>query len=222
MRDSFVFYRSFYEALLGMDKENQADCLMAVADYALNGKEPTMTPTVRMFFTLVRPQIDANNQKFENGKKGGRPRNQTETETKPKNNQEETKAKPNVNVNGNVNEKEKDTLKGIKKEKISFSDVDDWESLFTYWEENKKGGRYKNVESRQRMLDRLKELTGHNLEFAKQAICHCIDNGYQGFSNGNELFYKTQKIPIKTIETKPDAFEVFHQAMSEIRRRATQ
>jgi len=103
MRDSFVFYRSFYEALVGMDKENQADCLMAIADYALNGNEPTLTPAVRMFFTLVRPQIDANNQKFENGKKGGRPKNQTETEIKPKNNQEETKAEPNVNVNENVN-----------------------------------------------------------------------------------------------------------------------
>lgn len=119
-------------------------------------------------------------------------------------------------------QKQESLKKNKQKEKISFSDVDDWESLFTYWEENKKGGRYKNVESRQRMLDRLKELTGHNLEFAKQAICHCIDNGYQGFSNGNELFYKTQKIPIKTVETKPDAFEVFHQAMSEIRRRAAQ
>lgn len=104
MRDSFVFYRSFYEALLGMSSENQGDCLMAVANYAINGIEPEgMTPEVRMFFTLVKPQIDKNNQKYENGKNGGRPNNQTETKIKPKNNQTETKPKANVNDNVNVN-----------------------------------------------------------------------------------------------------------------------
>ena len=42
MKESFIFYRSFYEALVGMDKQNQADCLMAIADYALNDKEPKL------------------------------------------------------------------------------------------------------------------------------------------------------------------------------------
>ena len=99
-KESFIFYRSFYEALTGMSKEKQADCLMAIANYALNGEEPELTPEVRLFFTLVKPQIDANNQRFLNGKKGGRPK---KTETKPKNNQTETETKPNVNVNVNDN-----------------------------------------------------------------------------------------------------------------------
>lgn len=80
-----------------------------------------------------------------------------------------------------------------KVKKISFSDVLDWESLFTYWEENKKGGRYKNEESRQRMLGKLKELTGNDFSLAKLSICHAIDNKYQGFCNGSELFYKPPK-----------------------------
>lgn len=107
MKDSFVFYRSFFEALKGMDKESQADCLMAIADYALNDTEPTLSPSVRMFFTLVKPQLDANKKRFENGSKGGRPKkpnnNQTETKTKPNNNQTITKQEPNVNDNVNVN-----------------------------------------------------------------------------------------------------------------------
>jgi len=217
MRESFVFYRSFYESLLGMSPENQGDCLMAVANYALNGEEPkTLTPEVRMFFTLVKPQIDANNQRFENGckgaeygKLGGRPKKHQDcekqtpnTENKnpeitPKKPQENPKQTPNVNVNDNVNVlKEKIN----KKEKISFLDVFDWKSLFTYWEENKKGGKYKNDESRARMLAKLKELTHNDLEFAKAAICHAIDNNYQGFCNGNELFYKPPK-------TKQGAYE---------------
>jgi hypothetical protein len=86
-----------------------------------------------------------------------------------------------------------DKKKNKQKEKISFSDVFDWESLFQYWEENKKGGAYKTDESRQRMLAKLKELTCGDFEFAKQTICHAVDNKYQGFCNGGELFYKPPK-----------------------------
>ena len=212
MRDSFVFYRSFYEALKGMDKNVQADCLMALAQYALDGDMPDLTPEVRMFMTLAKQQIDANNQKFVNGSKGGRPKrinNQTETKTEPKENQTETGIKQKEkNKNTPLNPQEEKnkiypplTPKGVvpqnKKspKKISFSDVLDWESLFDYWESWKKGGRYKNAESRSRMLAKLKELTGNDFDLAKRAICHCVDSGYQGFANGAGLFYKPSKDP---------------------------
>jgi len=114
-------------------------------------------------------------------------------------------------------EKEKE-----KKKKLSFDDVSDWNDLMTYWEENKKGGKYKSDDSRERMLERLKCLTGNDFDFAKQAICHCIDNGYQGFCNGNELYYKLRKPRWKTIDTKPDAYEEFSLAVEEMKRRVAQ
>lgn len=117
-RESFIFYRSFFEALVGMENDVQGQCLMALADYALNGKEPTMTPEVRMFFTLIKPQIDANNKKYENGCKGGRPKNQTETKTKPKDNQTKTEPKPNDNVNDNVNVYKKENTIKEKRETV--------------------------------------------------------------------------------------------------------
>ena len=136
MRESFVFYRSFFEALVGMDKESQADCLMAIADYALNGTEPTLTPAVRMFFTLIKPQLDANNQRFENGckgaefgKLGGRPKkpqeNPKETPKKP---QENPKQTPNVNdnVNVNVNVNNNPPISPLKP-KIKKLVSDDWQ-----------------------------------------------------------------------------------------------
>lgn len=115
-RESFIFYRSFFEALLDMDKESQADCLMAIADYALNGKNPKMTPAVRMFFTLIKPQLDANQKKYENGCKGaefgkfgGRPKkNPEKTPEKPQENPNRT---PNDNDNVNVNVYKKETNK---------------------------------------------------------------------------------------------------------------
>lgn len=107
-RESFIFYRSFFEALLTMSADVQGKCLMALAEYALNGKDPEMTPEVRLFFTLAKPQIDANNKKYENGCKGaefgkfgGRPKkNPNKTPEKPLDNPNKT---PNDNVNDNDN-----------------------------------------------------------------------------------------------------------------------
>ena len=73
-RDSIVFYRSFYEAIRLQPKKIQADIYNAVLDYAFNGTEPNISPAAMSIFYLIKPQIDANNKKFEDGRKGGRPR----------------------------------------------------------------------------------------------------------------------------------------------------
>ena len=38
MRDSFIFYRSFYEATQYLEKEQKADLFDAIANYALTQK----------------------------------------------------------------------------------------------------------------------------------------------------------------------------------------
>ncbi len=103
-----------------------------------------------------------------------------------------SKGKP---ITNNINEEQETKKKNKQKEKISFSDVFDWESLFCYWEHWKKGGKYKTCESRKRKLEELQRLTGSDFELAKRVICHCVDQRYQGFSNGSELFYKPPKDP---------------------------
>lgn len=108
MRDSIVFYRSFYEAIKEIPLEEQGVVYNAIYGYALDGIEPELTGVAKAIFLLVKPQIDANNAKYENGKKGGKPKsNQNVTKTEPKPNQNETKVEPNVNVNENVNENDK-------------------------------------------------------------------------------------------------------------------
>jgi len=114
-RESFVFYRSFAEAVKNMDKETKADFLDALCAYALDGEETDCEGIVAAFMSLVKPQIDANNQRYENGKRGGRPKNQEKTEEEPNKNQTETKTEPNVNVNVNVNDNDNDN--DLKKEK---------------------------------------------------------------------------------------------------------
>ena len=123
MRDSFVFYRSFYDAIKDLPRDVQGEIYTAIMEYSLYGKETeNLKPIARSVFTLMKPQIDVNNKRFENGKKGGRPKsgnepdgNQEETKEKPSNNQSETKSKPNVNDNVNANENKDNTPNGVSK-----------------------------------------------------------------------------------------------------------
>ncbi len=120
-RDSFVFYRSFYEAICELSDKEIADTLKALSEYALNGIEPNCSGIAKAIYIMAKPQLDANTKRYQNGTKGGRPNdseepsgNQTVTNRKPNNNQSitkqepnrnqtQTKPEPNVNDNDNVN-----------------------------------------------------------------------------------------------------------------------
>lgn len=106
MRDSFVFYRSFYESIKLLPKKYQLQCFDALCNYALNDAPLEKLPgTVEAILKSFKPQVDANNRRYENGCKGGRPKgNREETKTKPNNNQTVSKAKRNDNDNDNVND----------------------------------------------------------------------------------------------------------------------
>lgn len=107
MRESFVFYESFYLAISELSAAQQSKIFQAICRYALYEEEPELKGSSAAVFRLVKPQIDANNRRYENGKKGaehgvkgGRPKNPKETPNKPLNNPNVT---PNVNVNVPVN-----------------------------------------------------------------------------------------------------------------------
>ena len=140
MRNSFIFYRSFYEAIKDLPRDIQGEIYTAIMEYSLYGNETdNLKPIARSVFTLIKPQIDINNKRFENGSKGGRPKksvvdgelknDQTETKGKPNNNQTETKGKPNDNVNDNNPPKKEIPPKGgSKKEKPPYERFKDWMS----------------------------------------------------------------------------------------------
>ncbi len=75
--ESFVFYRSFRDAIEEMPDKNKLAMLLAICDYALYGAEPALKDAMaRAVFTVARPSIDANKDRRRNGKKGGRPKNE--------------------------------------------------------------------------------------------------------------------------------------------------
>lgn len=129
-RESFVFYRSFHEALDCLPAEEYKATMQALCAYALDREEPEVSGIARALMALMKPQIDANQRRYENGKKGGAPKKepndnqigtntepsnnqaatgeeaeggQVETEEEPNDNQTGTNTEPNANANVNVN-----------------------------------------------------------------------------------------------------------------------
>nr|DAL35594.1 MAG TPA_asm: hypothetical protein [Caudoviricetes sp.] len=120
MRSGFVFYRSWLEAVKNLPREMQGEVLTAIIEYGLDGVTTgSLKPITSAMLAMVKPQIDANNKRLENGLKGGRPRKNKE-ESEPNNNQTITEEKPNINqakTKTNPDKpKEKDKVKDIKKE----------------------------------------------------------------------------------------------------------
>ena len=107
-KESFVFYRSFYEALQNVPKKHRTEVYEAVFEYAFESREPSLSGVPRALWELIRPQLDASQKRYENAKKGaeygklgGRPRKKEENKKPLKGYESETL---NVNVNDNVND----------------------------------------------------------------------------------------------------------------------
>ena len=74
-RKSFVFYDSFYKAMSYLNDKEKIQYIEAICNYSLYDITIDMDLKIEAMFALIKPQIDANIKKRENGKKGGRPRN---------------------------------------------------------------------------------------------------------------------------------------------------
>lgn len=126
MRDSMIFYRSFYESLNGMSSLTKAEVYDAIFIYGLDFQEPTFTDEIaRSFFVLIKPQIDANIKRYNNGNKPKLKQDKSKTEAKQKQTISKIKANDNVNVNDNVNKnKNNNTLRQPKLDINGFVIID--------------------------------------------------------------------------------------------------
>lgn len=122
-KESFVFYKSFYDAISELDEKTKGEILISIIEYGLFGKYITPLNSIcKSFMFLIQPQLDANYKRYLNSFKGGAPignknakkNNQETTERQPKVENKTTKKQPtvenkttkkqpNVNVNDNVN-----------------------------------------------------------------------------------------------------------------------
>jgi len=108
MRDSMIFYRSFFESLNNLPDENQLEIYKAIFEYGLNFKLPENLSSVSLaIFTLIKPQIEANLKRYENGSKPKKKQTDSKAEANAKQDLSRGKAKykqtgSNVEANKNV------------------------------------------------------------------------------------------------------------------------
>lgn len=145
-KDSFVFYKSFYDAIKKVPEEYQLEIYNAILQYSLEGKEPeSLSNIAEAMFILIKPNIDSSQRKYEssveNGKKGGRPRKTNNS--KPNKNLEETQQKPNENPNKtqqkpkqNLNEDDDEDVNDNEDVNEDDDNDDDINRVFVAYENN--------------------------------------------------------------------------------------
>lgn len=80
-RDSCIMYRSFFESARGYDELTRLRIYEAIMNYMFYGvEEESEDPAVIMAMTLAGPVIKKSIVKYENGKKGGRPKKKEKSE----------------------------------------------------------------------------------------------------------------------------------------------
>jgi len=122
MKESFVFYKSWKEALTDVPDDIRLEVYDCIIEYAFSGKVPSLKPMAKMAFNFIKNDIDRASEKYnkivdrnrDNGKKGGRPRN-------PKNPVGFNETQQNPNDNDNEDDNDNDVLlkKETKEENIS-------------------------------------------------------------------------------------------------------
>lgn len=99
MRDSAIFYRSFYEAIDNLPSRSQKEQVYsAIFDFIFKNIEPQLKGNSLSVWILIKPQLIANQIRYENGSR-------SKTQAKQKQSTTESQANKNVfNVNENKNE----------------------------------------------------------------------------------------------------------------------
>lgn len=105
-KDSFLFYRSYIEAVEKLPTDRRYTFLHSIITYALDGELPNLSGAEDIAFGLMKANIDSCNRRYaanvNNGKKGGRPPKNGNSKN-PKKTQPKPKQNPNENVNDDVN-----------------------------------------------------------------------------------------------------------------------
>lgn len=184
-RDSFIFYRSFYEAISELPKENQADTYDAIMQYALNQKEIELTGISKAIFSLVKPQLDANYKKYENGK-------QKKSKKEAKVKQNESKAETNVNDNENVNVN--DNVNDNDNDNVGDSCVDGLQEVIDFYSNNI---GFLNPYGLKILESYVKDMSSELVIYAMQIAC---ENNKKTISYIKAILNNWAKANIKTLE----------------------
>ena len=186
MKKSGVFYYSWKKAVDRWGNEKRGELYAVILDYLFESIVPETTdPLTLTIFDMVKEQIDVNNQRYENGKKGGRPKvikseNQNKTKQKPKQNQKQSKPKANVNVNDNVNDNvnTNSALTNAQIERV-------FEEVWKAYPEKKGKGRVSMADKKRIAMIGKEKM----IEAIEKYTDEITGQGWKHFQNGSTFFH---------------------------------
>lgn len=196
MRESFIFYNSFYEAIKDLNKEDRAELFEAICELGLNNNEIELTGTNATLFKLIKPQLLANTKRYEDGKKGGRPTK--EEDIKPVVNFKKTSGyenkKPNNNNNVNVNVNANENNNANVNVNLNENNNSDFEIL-SYIESN-----FGITINGTHLLKIEELLKTYNDEILCYGIDKCIENNAKTLNYFYKVIENWKQCNFKTIE----------------------
>jgi len=193
--NSFVFYRSYHATIRNLQPEEQLQMYNAIIDYGLNREEPSFpegnaSPYLSAIWESIRPQLDANYQRFLNGCRGGAPSGNQNARKQPKNNQKQ----PNVDVNVNDDLNVDVCIKALPYSSNEFVST---------WKELKKQPKWRH-KTKEALTKSLEQLSTYPEGFAIELMNRAIANNYQGVtfpSTGKDFTLWKQSHPAKASGT---------------------
>lgn len=200
-KNSFIFYESFYDAISDLKDAERLQLYDAICEYGFTRNIIELNGIVKTIFTLIKPQLEANWRRFENGCKGGAPQgnsNACKNQKQPKNNQKITKKQPKnklkqANEKEKEKEKEKEECKG--KRLMSNESIDNilnfdesFRSVLIEWLDYKKSRKesYASQVGINKFYKELLKLSNNNPETAQEIIDFSIARNYAGIFEPKE------------------------------------
>ena len=110
-RDTCIFYRSMFESIKELPKENQAELYNAIFEYSLDFVEPSLSGLSLTIWRLIRPVLEKGNTNYINGSRPKSKQTISETEAKVKRIESESEAYKDK-------DKDKHNDKDIDKDKV--------------------------------------------------------------------------------------------------------
>jgi hypothetical protein len=181
-----------------LKNEEKAQLFDAICSYALDGEINDLDGAAFGMFQLIKPQLDANRKRFENGciKK----QKISKTEAKPK--QKISKTEANVNVNVNVNENENNNLNNKPNKEIHVGFENDFQELWQHYTPVVvSNGTSTNRGCRQTAL---KSYNKARAKFSHQKIMDCLELYLKDCQKNNRY---TKNVATWLNQTMQDGFE---------------
>lgn len=220
MRDTFIFYRDWLNALNDMPDNIQLEVYKSIAKYALDGTLAELSPLAKIAFSFVKPQIDRDIDKYNkvvernraNGKRGGRkPKKTKRTQINPKNpvgylGTQKTQVNPKNldNDNDNVNDNDNTIITPTSSRNNSMGTTNTTtgndgglQVYSSYIEESKCDGYWMEVMCMNFHLT-IHQVTSYMDEFRQDCLCRGVDDRYKTLQDfkqhfNNWLRIKTEK-----------------------------